>query len=65
MKYTPDGTNGSAIVHIEDFNTPSGVSVIAISNEVTEGEVAKFEIKSDSTSNDARSVNINVDDGTG
>ena len=51
-------------MRIEDANTPTGVSVIAISNEVTEGEMAKFEIKSDSTSSEARSVNINVDDGT-
>ena len=64
VKYTPDGTNGNAIVQIEDANTPTGVSVIAISTEVTEGDMAKFEIKSDSTSNEARSVNINVDDGT-
>ena len=64
LRYTADGTKGSAKVRIEDANTPSGVSVIAIASEVTEGDSAQFEIKADATSTEARSVNINVDEGT-
>ena len=51
-------------MRIEDANTPSGVSIIALSSEVTEGASAQFEIKADATSTEAREVNINVDDGT-
>ena len=64
IRYSVDGTNGEASVRIEDANTPSGVSIIALSSEVTEGASAQFEIKADATSSEAREVNINVDDGT-
>ena len=64
IRYSVDGTYGEASVRIEDANTPSGVSIIALSSEVTEGASAQFEIKADATSTEAREVNINVDDGT-
>ena len=64
VKYTADGTNGSAKMRIEDADTPPGVSIIAFSSEVTEGETAQFEIKSDVASTEARSVNISIDEGT-
>ena len=64
LNYSVDGTNGRAVVRIEDADTPSGVSIIALSSESTEGDTVQFEIKADATSTEARSVNINVDDGT-
>ena len=63
--YAVHGTESSATVRIEDFNTPTGVSVLAISDDaVTEGEMAQFEIKAKTSDTTERDVNISVDDGT-
>ena len=64
LNYSVDDTDGSAKVRIEDVDTPSGVSIIALSSESTEGDTVQFEIKANATSTEARSVNINLDDGT-
>ena len=64
LNYSVDTNNGSAKVRIEDDDTPSGVSIIALSSEVTEGEDAQFEIKAKTTSTDTREININVSEDT-
>ena len=63
--YAVDSSANSASVAIHDADTPSGISVLAISESVTEGsgEAAVFLIKSDQFSTSARKINVNIDDG--
>ena len=63
--YAVDSLANSTSVVIHDADTPSGISVLAISESVTEGsgEAAVFLIKSDQFSTSARKINVNIDDG--
>ena len=60
-----DSSANSASVLIHDEDTPTGISVLAISESVTEdsGKTADFLIKSDQVSSSARKINVNIDDG--
>ena len=62
--YTVHDFNGSATVNIADFERQTSISVSAISTEVTENEMAQFEIRANKMSTALRTVNINIDDGT-
>ena len=63
--YAVDSSANFASVVIHDADTPTGISVLAISESVTEdsGETADFLIKSDQFSTSARKINVNIDDG--
>ena len=63
--YVVDSSANSASVVIHDADTPTGISVLAISESVTEdsGKTADFLIKSDQFSTSARKINVNIDDG--
>ena len=62
--YAIHNTDSTAAVRIEDADTPTGVSILAISENITEGETAQFEIRAHSTASAARSVNVSIDDGS-
>ena len=63
--YLVNSSANSASVVIHDAETPAGISVLAISESVTEnsGKTADFVIKSDQFSTSARKINVKIDDG--
>ena len=63
--YVVDSLANSASVVIHDADTPTGISVLALSESVTEGsgKTADFLIKSDQFSTSTRKINVNIDDG--
>ena len=63
--YAVDSSANSASVVIHDADTPTGISVLAISESVTEGsgKTADFVIKSDEFSVSARKINVKIEDG--
>ena len=63
--YQVNSSANSASVVIHDFETPTGISVLAISENITEGPnvTADFLIKSNEVSSSARKINVNIDDG--
>ena len=65
-RYVVNSTADSASVVIHDAQTPAGISVLAISNEITEGPdvTADFLIKSNEVSSSERKINVKIDDGS-
>ena len=63
--YQVNSSANSASVVIHDADTPTGISVLALSESVTEGsgKTADFLIKSDQFSTSERKINVNIDDG--
>ena len=63
--YAVSSTENSASVVVNDADTPIGISVLALSNSVTEGsnETADFLIKSNLFSRFERKINVSIDDG--
>ena len=55
--------NRSALIHVRDDDLPTGISIVAESAYIFEGEFARFSVHASDTTTSDRTINLTVSDG--